>query len=246
MQSRTSVRCKLSPRLSRKAFETLICLSLLVSLEQSGFGSTAKASAPGTRQTEPRKTSTPYAGDLSIFEDPDRDKKLQVQRVMDVLNIHAGTNVADVGAGSGWFTVRAAKRVGDDGTVYAVDINPESIKYIDERVRKEGLRQVRTILSVPDDPKLPANSVDSVLILKTYHEISAPVVLLKNLRKSLRNGARIGIIDRNGNGEDHGVQKDVVIEEVRQAGYQLIEQFDFVKDDREDYFLVFEVSRAHR
>ena len=229
----------------RTVFATLICLALLVFLDNSVFGPPAKASPPGRRQTEPRKTSTPYAGDLSIFEDPDRDKKLQVQRVMDVLNIHAGTIVADIGAGSGWFTVRAAKRVGDDGTVYAVDINPESIKYIDERVRREGLRQVRTILSVPDDPKLPANSVDSVLILKTYHEISAPVVLLKNLRKSLRNGARIGIIDRNGNGEDHGVQKDVVIQEARQAGYQLIEQYDFVKDDREDYLLVFEVSRAH-
>jgi len=166
---------------------------------------------------------------------------LQVQRVMDVLNIHAGSKVADIGAGSGWFTARAAKRVGDDGTVYAVDINPESIKYIDQRVSREGLRQVRTILSVPDDPKLPANSVDSVLILKTYHEISAPVILLNHLRKSLRNGARIGIIDRNGNGEDHGVQKDVVIREARQAGYELIEQYDFVKDDREDYFLVFEI-----
>jgi len=229
----------------RKAFGTLICLSLLVFLDHSVFGSAAKASPAGARQTEPRKTSTPYAGDLSIFEDPERERKLQVQRVMDVLNIHAGSKVADIGAGSGWFTARAAKRVGDDGTVYAVDINPESIKYIDQRVSREGLRQVRTILSVPDDPKLPANSVDSVLILKTYHEISAPVILLNHLRKSLCNGARIGIIDRNGNGEDHGVHKDVVIREARQAGYELIDQYDFVKDDREDYFLVFEIIGTH-
>jgi len=197
------------------------------------------------KQTERRKTSTPYTGDLSIFENPDRDKKLQVQRVMDILGIHSGSNVADIGAGSGWFTVRAAKRAGADGTVYAVDISPESIQYIDERIRKENIHNVRTILSAADDPKLPENSVDSVLILKTYHEIAAPVRLLQNLRKSLRSGARIGIIDRNGNGEDHGIQKDVVVKEAAQAGYRLTDQYDFVKDDREDYFLVFQVNSDH-
>ena len=220
------------------------CLTAIVLLAVPFQGRplpTLAAQTVAPQPAEPRKTSTPYSGDLSIFENPDRDKKLQVQRVMDILDIHPASSVADIGAGSGWFTVRAAKRVGEDGTVYAVDINPESIKYIDERVRKEGMRAVCTILSTPDDPKLPPNSVDSVLILKTYHEIAAPILLLQNLRKSLRSGARIGIIDRNGNGEDHGIQKDVVIKEAAQAGYRLIEQYDFVKTDREDYFLVFQV-----
>lgn len=185
-----------------------------------------------------RATSTPYTGDLSIFETPDRDKKLQIQRVMDILNIHEGSTVADVGAGSGWFTVRAAKRVGDPGTVYAVDINPEAIKYINDRIEKNGIHNVHTIVSTPDDPKLPANSVDSVLILKTYHEIADPVRFLQNLRKSVRPGARIGIIDRNGNGEDHGIDKRVVEQEAVRAGYRLIGHYDFVKPDREDYFLV--------
>jgi predicted methyltransferase len=71
-----------------------------------------------------RPTSRPYTGDLSVFEDPKRDKKLQVNRVMDLLGIHPGSAVADIGAGSGWFTVRAARRVGSSGRVYAVDINP--------------------------------------------------------------------------------------------------------------------------
>jgi cyclopropane fatty-acyl-phospholipid synthase-like methyltransferase len=218
---------------------------LLVVLFQEGVAprfSTLAAQTATTQQPERRKTSTPYTGDLSIFENPDRDKKLQVQRVMDILGIHSGTNVADIGAGSGWFSVRAAKRVGDSGTVYAADINPESIKYIDERVRREGIHNVRTILSAPDDPKLPEKSVDSVLILKTYHEIATPILLLQNLRRSLRREARVGIIDRNGNGEDHGIQKDVVVKEAAQAGYRLLDQYDFVKDDREDYFLVFQVN----
>ena len=190
-------------------------------------------------QPAPRKTSPPYTGDLSIFEDKDRDKKLQVQRVMDILGIKEGTHVADIGAGSGWFAVRAAKRAGNNGIVYAVDINPESITYINRRIRQDGIRNVHTILSEEDDPRLPRNSVDSVLLLKTYHEVAHPVLLLENLRRSLRSGAKIGIIDRNGKGDDHGVSRDVVIQEAAQAGYQLQEQYDFVKGDGQDYFLVF-------
>jgi len=158
---------------------------------------------------------------------------------MDILAVAPGKNVADIGAGSGWFTVRAAKRVTSSGTVYAVDINPEAIEYIDKRIQKDQLRNVKTILSKPDDPGLPANSIDSVLLLKTYHEVANPVALLRNRRASLRPGARVGIIDRNGNGSDHGVQKDVVIREAGQAGYRLIEEHDdLVKADNVDYFLV--------
>src|SRR5208337_2088729 len=185
-----------------------------------------------------RQTSTPYSGDLSIFETSGRGERLHINQVMDILGIAPGKNVADMG--SGWFTVRAAKRVTDKGMVYAVDINPESIEYIDQRINKEQLRNVKTILSKPDDPELPANSVDSVLLLKTYHEVANPVALLRNLRVSLRAGARIGIIDRTGNGTDHGVQKQTVISEAGQAGYRLLEEHDdLVKADHVDYFLVF-------
>jgi ubiquinone/menaquinone biosynthesis C-methylase UbiE len=190
-----------------------------------------------TPDTHQRKTSEPYTGDLSIFESPGRDQRLQIDRVMDTLGIHASKSVADIGAGSGWFTVRAARRVGT-GEVYAVDINPQATKYIDQRAEKEKLANVKTVLSKPDDPMLPANSVDAVLLLKTYHEVAHPVELLRNLRPALRAGAKVGIIDRNGNGENHGVGKEVVIQEAKQAGYRLAGQYDFVKDDM-DYFLVF-------
>lgn len=81
------------------------------------------------------------------------------------------------------------------------------------------------------------------MLLKTYHEVDNPVLLLRNLRASLRPGAKIGIIDRNGNGENHGVGKDLVIREVGEAGYELIAQYDFVKGDGMDYFLVFVAKR---
>jgi hypothetical protein len=79
--------------------------------------------------------------------------------------------------------------------------------------------------------------------LKTYHEVAKPVTLMRNLCASLRPAAKIGVIDRNGNGEDHGVGSDVVIREASAAGYQLTGQYDFVKADNMDYFLVFTAAR---
>ena len=198
---------------------------------------TAQAQQPSAQQTEHRKTSTPYTGDLSIFDSPGRDERLQINRVMDILGISSGKTVADIGAGSGWFSVRAAQRVGDAGTVYAVDINPDAIRYIESRIRKENLHNVKPVLGKPDDPLLPSK-VDAVLLLKTYHEVAQPITLLRNLKSSLAHEARVGVIDRNGNGENHGVAQEVVIREASEAGYRLLEQDDFVKDGM-DYFLVF-------
>lgn len=192
-----------------------------------------------------RSTSTPYTGDLSIFDSPGRDQRLHIRRVMDILRITAGKNVADIGAGSGWFTVRAARRVGLSGKVFAVDINPEAVRYIDRKAHNESLTNITTILSKPDDPMLPKNEVDAVLLLKTYHEVADPIALLEHLRAALRPGARVGIIDRNGNGTNHGVGRDTVVEEADRAGYRLIQTYDFVKDDGMDYFLVFIVAGGH-
>jgi SAM-dependent methyltransferase len=202
--------------------------------------SLSQTSTPATTApVQQRATSEPYTGDLSIFDTPGRDERLQINRVMDILGIAPAKSVADIGAGSGWFTVRAAQRVGRDGLVYAVDINPEAVRYIGERARKERLSNVKAILSDADNPRLPATSVDAVLLLKTYHEIAHPVALLRNLRSSLRPGAKLGIIDRNGNGENHGVEKDVVVREAKEAGYTMLHEYDFVKGDKMDYFLVF-------
>src|SRR5271165_3157813 len=201
---------------------------------------TPPAQNSAASQSSQRKTSTPYTGDLSIFETPGRDERLQVNRVMDILGIEPGKNVADIGAGSGWFTVRAAKRVTDSGTVYAVDINPEAITYIEQRIAKDNLHNVKTVVNKPDNPQLPSDSIDAVLLLKTYHEVANPVVLMRNLRPALRKDARVGIIDRKGNGANHGIDKNVVVQEMQQAGYELKDEQDaLVKDDDMDYFLIF-------
>src|SRR5689334_13789814 len=103
--------------------------ALLLSL--AFFLSVAAAQTP--QPAPERKTSTPYTGDLSIFDAPGREDRLQINRVMDLLGITAGKSAADIGAGSGWFSIRAARRVTDSGKIFAVDINPEAADYIKSR-----------------------------------------------------------------------------------------------------------------
>lgn len=209
-----------------------ISLLAVVLLAQTSFGQ---------KPEPPRGTSDPYTGELSIFEGADRAERLKIDRVMDELGIKPGTNVADIGAGSGWFTVRAARRVGKDDRVYAVEINRRYVRHIQNRAKKERLPNIRTILGKSDDPLLPPSSVDVVLLLKTYHEVAKPVALLRKLRDAMKPGARLGIIDKKGIGTDHGLDADVVIKEAAQAGFTLVEQHDFVKSEGVDYFLIFEV-----
>ena len=237
-------------RVGNRSLLGLLALGGCVLLQPSrGLLASQTRSAAPVQQTQRsesnrinRPTSEPYKGDLSIFEDPGRDERLQINRVMDLLGIKEGSGVADIGAGSGWFTVRAARRVGDRGNVYAVEINRDYLRHIDERASQEHLANIHTVLGKEDDPLLPAGSVDSVLILKTYHEIAQPVRLLIHLRDAMRPGALMGIIDRYGNGSDHGIDSRVVIGEARRAGFKLINQYDFVKGDGMDYFLVFEAQ----
>jgi SAM-dependent methyltransferase len=218
------------------ALALLLCLA--ATLAPFKAAAQAGTAAHLAAQAE-RPTSTPYAGDLSIFEYPDRDKRLQIDRVMDLLGIGPGKGVADIGAGSGWFTVRAAARVGPAGTVYAEDINPKAIDYITARAKREKLENVRSVLGQVDDTDLPPNSVDAVLILKTYHEFAHPIPLIEKLKLSLRPGAKIGIIDRNGDGTNHGIMPDVVEREMARAGFKRVGKYDFTKSDGQDYFLIF-------
>jgi predicted methyltransferase len=185
-------------------------------------------------------TSTPYAGDLSIFEEAGRDKRMQIDRVMDLLKLKPGSVVADIGAGSGWFSVRASRRVAPTGRVFAEDINPKAITYIQQRAQREHLGNIETILSTPDDPKLAPGSLDAALMLKVYHEIAHPVLVLANLRAALKPGARFGIIDRNGTGANHGLNESIVRAEVEHAGFRQVARYDFTKADGQDYFLIFE------
>ena len=240
----------LLPRILVSALLALVLLGCAIATQPTEQANdTSAPPRPATTvqsaQQEPsdaidRATSKPYTGSLSIFEDPKRDQKLQINRVMDILGIGEGSHVADIGAGSGWFTVRAARRVGASGIIYAIEINGDYLKYIENRAKREKLANIRTILGKEDNPLLPEKSVDAVLLLKAYHEVAQPIRLLKRTYEGMRPGALLGIIDRNGKGDDHGLDQDVVIKEAARAGFVLAGQYDFVKPDDVDYFLVFQ------
>lgn len=229
--------------LRRGLMNRLVVLGLAAGLSGGLAGTSGFAQASAAQGTAgQRPTSTPYSGDLSIFEYPDRDRKLQPNKVMDLLQMSPGKTFADIGAGSGWFTVRGARRVGTHGTVYAEDINQDALVYINARAAKENLANVKTVLGTPDDPKLPSQTINAVLLLKTYHEIANPVPFMTRLRGALAPGARVGIIDRNGSGTDHGLNRDVVEREMDQAGYRKVGLYDFTKADGQDYFLIFQAK----
>src|SRR5258708_7398089 len=214
----------------------------LKSVVAAVFAAGIAACQPTPTTPEGRLVSTPYVGDLAVFDYSERATKLQVERVMDALAIQAGRSVADIGAGSGWFSMLAARRVATGGTVYAVDINPAAVAHIAERAAREGLANVLAAQGSADDANLPLASVDAVLFLNAYHEVARPVALLRALQPALRPGARVGIIDRTGRGDDHGVAAAVVKREAARAGYRLSEEHDFVKGDGMDYFLIFQAA----
>lgn len=209
--------------------------TLLVTLLACSFTPGLRGQAPATHPT-----STPYAGDLSIFEEPGREKRLQIDRVMDLLQLKPGMTIADIGAGGGWFSVRAARRVGPGGRVVAEDINPKGITSIQQRAQREHLANIEPLLGTPDDPRLAPESLDAALMLKVYHEIAHPEVVLAHLRAALKPGARFGIIDKNGSGSDHGLNEPILRAEVERAGFRQVARYDFTKADGQDYFLIFE------
>ncbi len=200
----------------------------------------AQAGAPQAAGEPNHPTSTPYSGDLSIFEEPNRDKLLQTDRVLDTLHLHTGSTIADIGAGGGWFSVRAARRVGSGGHVFAEDINPHAIDTVRDRADHEHLPQITTILGTPDDPRLPPDSLDAALMLRVYHEIAHPPVLLQSLHAALKPGGRFGVIDHPGHGDDHGINADVVRAEVERNGFRFVGLYDFTKGDQNDYMEVFQ------
>jgi len=103
--------------------------------------------------------------------------------------------VADVGAGSGYMTVRLAKRVGPNGVVYATDIQPAMIDLLQKRLSSAKLTNVRPILGATDDPKLPADTIDLAIMVDVYHELSQPQAMLRHLRDALKAGGRLVLLE---------------------------------------------------
>ena len=161
---------------------------------------------------------------------------------MDKLGIAEASVVADIGAGSGWFTIRLARRVGPNGIVYAEDVQPEMLTAISRRASAEGLTNVKPHLGRANDPQLPQASLDVVLLVNSYHEIKERVTLLQNIRKALRPNGRLGVIDFKLEGTGPGpdpeerVSPEIIVNDAKKAGLQLVSQETFLPYQ---YLLIF-------
>jgi ubiquinone/menaquinone biosynthesis C-methylase UbiE len=122
-----------------------------------------------------------------LEEDPDLAMRL--------IRVPRGSTVADLGAGSGYFTVRLARAVGNNGKVYAVDIQAGMLTLLQQAVSRQRLTNVIPVLATPDDPRLPAESLDLVLMVDVYHELSAPQVTLGHLKRALKPGGRLVLLE---------------------------------------------------
>ena len=183
--------------------------------------------------------------DLGELEAPDRAEWQRPDKIMDALGVAEASVVADLGAGSGWFTIRLAVRVGPNGLVLAEDVQSPMIQAIKVRVDRMGLKNVKTVLGTSTDPRFPV-PVDAVLIVDAYHEMEQPVVLLRNVAASLKSTGRIGIVQFTKEGGGPGpamedrVDPEIVIRDAHAAGLVLRSRETFLKYQ---YMLVFEKPR---
>jgi ubiquinone/menaquinone biosynthesis C-methylase UbiE len=125
----------------------------------------------------------------------ERDVEEEPDRAIDVLKIEKGSTVADIGAGSGYMTVKLAKKVGPQGRVYANDIQPAMLELLNKRISKSKIANVSVVLGMQDDPRLPVETLDLVLMVDVYHELSQPQLMLRHIRASLKPGGRLVLLE---------------------------------------------------
>lgn len=174
-----------------------------------------------------------------VFDDPAREGWQKPQEVIAALALPPDAVVADLGAGTGYFAVRLARAL-PQGHVYGVDVEPDMVRYLAERARREGLANLTVVQAAPDDPRLP-RPVDLVLVVNTYHHIADRSAYFERLQRSLRPGGRVAIVDflpdaPVGPPRATRIPAATVKEEMGRAGYGLAAEHGFLPYQ---YFLVF-------
>ena len=175
---------------------------------------------------------------VARFEVESREVCALRVEILEAIGLEPGESVADIGAGTGLFLEPFSAAVGDSGTVYAVDISPQFIDHLEERAKEEGYSNVEVVLCDERDSRLPANSVDAIFVCDTYHHFTYPQTTLASLRRALRPGGRMIIVDFE---RIEGVSSEWILGHVR-AGKEVflaeIEEAGFVLEDEPDIGLV--------
>lgn len=177
-----------------------------------------------------------------VFDDPKRDAWQKPHAVIQALALEPGAKIADLGAGTGYFSARLANML-PQGRVYAVDIEPDMVRYLEARAKREGLVNITSLQGAPDDPRLP-EKVDLILLVDVYHHIEERESYFRRLRDVLRPGGRIAIIDfrldsPQGPPRAARVAPASVVTEMKAAGYALVAAHDFLPYQ---YFQIFRTA----
>ena len=200
----------------------------------------APAGLPATRFPSPVRPVAPVVSDRWRDEDS-RERVGEAARVTGWLGIHSGMTVADIGAGSGYYTMRIAGLVGPHGHVLAQDVTPDYVAQLSDRITQAGLTNVSVGLGDPGDPRLPRRSTDIAVMVHMYHEIRQPFALLGNLVPALRPGARVGIVDVDDVTERHGTPRALLMCELAASGYRPVAfHWLLIQPPRSEYLAVFE------
>lgn len=202
--------------------------------------------------TQRSRAQSPHSHDHSfgdaakwskVFDDPKRDAWQKPHEVIQALALKPDAVVADIGAGTGYFSVRLAQRV-PNGRVYAIDTESEMVKHLAERARREGLSNVTAVAGSANDARLPRKA-DLVLLVDVYHHIVDRERYFSRLSKNLDNGGRVAIIDfridsPEGPPKAARIAPERVKAEMKRAGYELAQEHSFLP---RQYFLVFQPEK---
>jgi ubiquinone/menaquinone biosynthesis C-methylase UbiE len=179
---------------------------------------------------------------IARLEDPMRDAYQKPAEVVKALKIKEGEVIADIGSGSGYFTLPLARAAGRTGRVYAVDTNPDMIRHLNRRIRDLSVTNVVTVLCAPDDPLLEDGSVDRFFICDTWHHIGGHAKYLALLKKMLKPGGQVILVDFKkaktpvGPPMEMRIARDDLVQEMDTNGFRLAEEHTFLQYQ---YFLIF-------
>ncbi|MDH5681467.1 MAG: class I SAM-dependent methyltransferase [Spirochaetota bacterium] len=190
-------------------------------------------------------TSGPARFNQMAMDDAKLDKDF-----IPYLKIKKGEIIGIIGAGGGYYSVKLAKATGEKGKVYAVEIDPESIKYINKYARDNGVNNIETVLGTFTSSNLKDASVETIFLRNSYHDIGNRVSYFSRLRSVLKTGGKIVILDydpdklgffRNIFG--HNIKKEIIIKEMNQAGYYVVKSYSFLKKQS---FTIFKIKPANK
>jgi len=220
--------------------KTYICLAAFL-ISQAA----ASAQNPPRTMEEMHRLHQDSKAYIAMLDDPARDAYQKPHEVLMSLGFKEGETIADIGAGSGYFAFRFAQHVGDSGRVYAVDISPDMILHMNQRIRDMKVKNMVTVLSAPDDPMLMDGSIDRFFLCEVWHHIQDKTKYLALMKKMLKPGGQVIMIDFQkkelpvGPPDEMKIARDDVIKQMEAAGFQLHKENTFLPYH---YFLIFTVK----